>query len=75
MCAAINTQGSTDHHRVVIVGGGAAGITVAAILRRHRHDLDIALLEPSDSHYYQPASRSWAAAFTTWRRPAAPRPG
>ena len=55
MCAAINTQGSTDHHRVVIVGGGAAGVTVAAILRRHRHDLDIALLEPSDSHYYQPA--------------------
>jgi sulfide:quinone oxidoreductase len=44
-------------HRVVIVGGGAAGITVAASLCRHSHDhgLDIAIVEPADVHYYQPA--------------------
>ncbi len=49
-------NGSTtrqDHHRVVIVGGGTAGITVAARLRRARID-GIALVEPSDVHYYQP---------------------
>ena len=42
---------------VVIVGGGAAGITVAASLTRRRgsHTLDITLVEPSDTHYYQPA--------------------
>ncbi|MDX2142468.1 MAG: FAD/NAD(P)-binding oxidoreductase, partial [Rhodospirillaceae bacterium] len=36
---------------------GAAGITVAAELRRHDHDdaLDIAIIEPSEAHYYQPA--------------------
>jgi sulfide:quinone oxidoreductase len=46
----------TEHHRVLIAGGGAAGITVAARLRRKGPpDLDIAIVEPSDSHYYQPA--------------------
>ncbi|MEV4492555.1 FAD/NAD(P)-binding oxidoreductase [Micromonospora coxensis] len=41
------------HHQVVIVGGGAAGISVAARLRR-KGVTDVALIEPSDSHYYQP---------------------
>jgi sulfide:quinone oxidoreductase len=39
---------------VVIVGGGAAGITVAAELRRHRSSLTIAIIEPSNTHAYQP---------------------
>ena len=45
------------HHQIVIVGGGTAGITVAASLRRKHggNDLDIAIIEPSDVHYYQPA--------------------
>ena len=42
------------HHQVLIVGGGAAGITVAARLKRLRPGLDVALLEPSGDHYYQP---------------------
>lgn len=41
-------------HNVVIVGGGAAGISVAASLLRRRPGLDIAIVEPSDTHYYQP---------------------
>jgi sulfide:quinone oxidoreductase len=40
---------------VLIVGGGAAGITVAAILRRQRPKLSVGLIEPSEVHYYQPA--------------------
>jgi sulfide:quinone oxidoreductase len=43
------------HHRVLIVGGGTAGITVAAILRRRARDLDIAVVEPEQEHYYQPS--------------------
>lgn len=43
------------HHQVVIVGGGTAGITVAASLRRRAHNLDIAVVEPAAQHYYQPA--------------------
>ena len=42
------------HHRVVIVGGGNAGISVAARLRRAAKQLDIAIIEPSSKHYYQP---------------------
>ncbi|GIU80976.1 MAG: NAD(P)/FAD-dependent oxidoreductase [Acidobacteria bacterium] len=40
--------------KVVIVGGGTAGITVAAQLRRKSKDLDITIIEPSEKHYYQP---------------------
>ena len=37
---------------VVIVGGGAAGITVAAQLLKRRRDLRIAVIEPADTHSY-----------------------
>ena len=39
---------------VVIVGGGAAGITVAAELRRHRSDIAVAIIDPTETHSYQP---------------------
>jgi len=42
------------HHQVLVVGGGAAGITAAAQLRRARAGLDVAILEPSAEHWYQP---------------------
>src|SRR6202140_3151914 len=46
----------TTHHKILIVGGGTAGITVAASLKRHGPGgIDIAIVEPSDTHYYQPA--------------------
>lgn len=41
-------------HTVVIVGGGTAGLPVAAALLRKQPDLDVAVIEPSDDHYYQP---------------------
>jgi sulfide:quinone oxidoreductase len=43
-----------DHHRILILGGGTAGITVAARLRRAAAQLDIGIIEPSESHFYQP---------------------
>jgi sulfide:quinone oxidoreductase len=42
-------------HQIVIVGGGAAGTTVAAQLLNKNPHLDVAVIEPSDKHYYQPA--------------------
>jgi len=41
-------------HTVVIVGAGAAGIAVAASLLAREPGLDIALVDPSRTHYYQP---------------------
>ncbi|XRV92461.1 TIGR01244 family sulfur transferase [Methylobacterium fujisawaense] len=41
-------------HSVVVIGGGAGGIAVAASLKARKPDLDIALIEPADVHYYQP---------------------
>jgi sulfide:quinone oxidoreductase len=46
---------SDKHHQILIVGGGSAGVTVAAILRRRARGLDIAVVEPAERHYYQPA--------------------
>lgn len=40
-------------HDVVIVGGGTAGITAASRLKRAGIS-DIAIIEPSETHYYQP---------------------
>ncbi|MES1926169.1 FAD/NAD(P)-binding oxidoreductase [Salinisphaera sp. T31B1] len=42
------------HHRVVIAGGGTAGIPVAAALLKADPSLDVAVIEPSRDHYYQP---------------------
>ena len=41
-------------HAVVVVGAGAAGIAVCASLLARDPNLDIALVDPADVHYYQP---------------------
>lgn len=41
-------------HDIVIVGGGAAGIAVAASMLKRKPGLDIAIIDPADTHYYQP---------------------
>lgn len=48
-------QPASIHHQIVIVGGGTAGTTVAASLLQQRSSLQIAIIDPSDRHYYQPA--------------------
>lgn len=44
---------SPVHHQVVVVGGGNAGISVAARLTRAGVG-DVAIVEPSETHSYQP---------------------
>ncbi|EEA94922.1 bifunctional protein tyrosine phosphatase family protein/NAD(P)/FAD-dependent oxidoreductase [Pseudovibrio sp. JE062] len=48
------TDRADASYDVVIVGGGAAGIAVAASLKSRKSDLDIAVIDPADIHYYQP---------------------
>ncbi|WP_170464825.1 bifunctional protein tyrosine phosphatase family protein/NAD(P)/FAD-dependent oxidoreductase [Ruegeria arenilitoris] len=48
------TDTGDAHFDVVIVGGGAGGISVAASLRSRKPDLNIAVIDPADIHYYQP---------------------
>ena len=45
---------NTVKHTVVIVGGGSAGVATASSLLKRRKSLDIAIIEPSDIHAYQP---------------------
>ena len=41
------------HHRIAIIGGGNAGLSVAARLRNAGQD-DVAVIEPQTEHFYQP---------------------
>jgi len=43
------------HHQIVIIGGGNAGISTAAQLLRKNSSFDIAIVDPTENHYYQPA--------------------
>lgn len=43
-----------NHHQFLIIGGGTAGITIAAQLQKKLKKPDVAIIEPSDVHYYQP---------------------
>ncbi|MEK7432747.1 MAG: FAD/NAD(P)-binding oxidoreductase [Cyanobacteriota bacterium] len=43
-----------NNYKIIIVGGGTAGICVAARLKNIDSTLDIAIIEPSKKHYYQP---------------------
>lgn len=60
------------HHRVVIIGGGTAGISVAARLRRAGVS-DIALIDPSQTHYYQPLWTIVGAGMATMKETARPQ--
>ena len=40
---------------ILIAGGGAAGIGLAASLRKRDKQLKIGIIEPSQWHYYQPS--------------------
>jgi sulfide:quinone oxidoreductase len=44
----------SQHFNVVVVGGGTGGLSVAARLRNSDPPPSFAIIEPSQTHYYQP---------------------
>lgn len=44
-----------NHYQVLVIGGGTAGIMVSSQLKQANSKLKIGLIEPADTHYYQPA--------------------
>jgi NADH dehydrogenase FAD-containing subunit len=44
----------SKHVSILVVGAGTAGISVAARLRNLANAPEVALLDPSEHHYYQP---------------------
>lgn len=43
------------HYQIVIVGAGTGGIMTAAQLTKKNSKLNIAIIDPAEMHYYQPA--------------------
>ena len=43
-----------SNYKILILGAGAGGISVAAKLQRKFEDGEIAIIDPSENHYYQP---------------------
>ena len=44
-----------SNYSVVIIGGGTAGIMSAAQLLKKNANLSVAIIDPAETHYYQPA--------------------
>jgi sulfide:quinone oxidoreductase len=47
-------QGPAPGYDIVIVGGGSAGIATAASILKRDRKISLAIIEPSEDHYYQP---------------------
>lgn len=50
---ATGSPSTSIHHRIVVIGGGNAGLSVAGRLRRYGQH-DVAVIEPRSVHRYQP---------------------
>ncbi len=60
------------HHQVLVIGGGTAGIMLAAQLQKQKTAKDIAIIEPADTHYYQPAWTLVGAGTYNYKKTARP---
>ncbi|XP_017563797.1 sulfide:quinone oxidoreductase, mitochondrial [Pygocentrus nattereri] len=45
---------SKEHYKIVVLGGGSGGITMGARMKRKVGAKKVAIVEPSEMHYYQP---------------------
>ncbi|MEK9584344.1 MAG: FAD/NAD(P)-binding oxidoreductase, partial [Flavobacteriaceae bacterium] len=59
-------------YQVLIIGGGTAGIMAASRLQKLDSSLSIAIIEPTDTHYYQPAWTLVGAGTFDYNKTAKP---
>jgi len=59
------------HYKILVIGGGTAGIMVASQLRK-KDVKSIAIIEPSKTHYYQPAWTLVGAGTYDYKKTARP---
>ena len=64
-----------SQYQVLVIGGGTAGIMTAAQLIRKNKSLKIGLIEPSDTHYYQPAWTLVGAGTYDYKKTSKPMAG
>ncbi len=60
------------HYQILVIGGGTGGIMTAAQLKKKDKNLDIGLVEPADTHYYQPAWTLVGAGTYDFKKTARP---
>ncbi len=64
-----------SNYQVLVIGGGTAGIMTAAQLIRKNKSLKIGIIEPSDTHYYQPAWTLVGAGTYDYKKTSKPMAG
>ena len=62
----------TTHHQILVIGGGTAGIMVAAQLLKKNKNLNIGIIEPATTHYYQAAWTLVGAGTYSYDKTAKP---
>ncbi len=60
------------HYQILIIGGGTGGIMTAAQFLKKDKTLNIAIIEPSEVHYYQPAWTLVGAGTYDFKKTARP---
>lgn len=61
-----------SHYQILVIGGGTAGIMTAATLLNKDPKLDVGIIEPADTHYYQAAWTLVGAGAYDYKKTAKP---
>ena len=61
-----------SHYQILIIGGGTGGIMTAAQLLKKDKSLKVGLIDPADTHYYQPAWTLVGAGTYDYKKTAKP---
>ncbi len=64
-----------SHYQILVIGGGTAGIMTAAQLKRKHKSASIGIVEPSDTHFYQPAWTLVGAGTYDYKKTMKPMSG